>query len=138
MKKFRELADLMEIKYQVSQEELRKVTAQEAKIRDQIQRVDSYSNTDNGLKSVQMNSIGVDLAWRAWANRSKSTLNTELAQVLAKKELLLQSARRDFGKVLVSNSLSDTEIAEAAQLRQKRNLSQIQERLNLETPDSPQ
>ena len=135
MKKISDLATLMELKYQTSQVELRVICAQEAKIREQILRLDQQSKSSTCDEARMMKSLGADLLWNAWASRTKADLNTKLAQVLAKKELFLHAARRDFGKMLVSQKLSVQEDKARQKSKMSKKLDRILESLSLE--DSP-
>ncbi|MEP3638573.1 MAG: hypothetical protein ABJN14_15085 [Paracoccaceae bacterium] len=138
MNKLSDLATLMELKYQASQVELRSICVREAKIREQIARLDQQSISTLSAGASTMKSVGADMLWNAWAGRAKSDLNTELARVLARKEFFLRAARRNFGKVLASQSLSKEE-RNAVQISKKaRDLDGILESLKLSGPGTDQ
>ncbi|MEP6268559.1 MAG: hypothetical protein ABJ139_14670, partial [Paracoccaceae bacterium] len=69
--------------------------------------------------------------WKVWAGRTKSDLNTELAQVLARKEFFLRAARHDFGKVLVSQTLSENEQRATRRTKKANELDRILENLKM-------
>ena len=131
MNKLSDLATLMELKYQASQVELRSICVQEAKIRDQIARLDRQSISTLSTGASTMKSIGADMLWNAWAGLAKSDLNTELARVLARKEFFLRAARRNFGKVLASQSLSKEERNAAQKSKKAKDLDGILENLKI-------
>ncbi|MEO9822161.1 MAG: hypothetical protein ABJ370_21760 [Paracoccaceae bacterium] len=131
MNKLSDLAALMELKYQAGQMELRAVCAQETKIRNQILRLDQQSEALHSADTSMMKSVGADMLWKVWAGRTKSDLNTELAQVLARKEFFLRAARHDFGKVLVSQSLSENEQRTTRQATKANELDRILENLKM-------
>ncbi|MEP6018665.1 MAG: hypothetical protein ABJ251_09295 [Paracoccaceae bacterium] len=138
MNKLSDLATLMELKYQASQSELRSICDQEAKIREQIARLDQQSISTLSVDASAMKSVGADMLWNAWAGRTKSNLNIELARVLARKEFFLRAARRNFGKVLASQSLSNEARSAAQKSKKARDLDVILENLKIVGPGGGQ
>ncbi|MEP3845843.1 MAG: hypothetical protein ABJM43_10945 [Paracoccaceae bacterium] len=138
MNRLSDLATLMELKYQASQSELRSICGQEAKIREQIARLDQQSISTLSADASTMKSVGADMLWNAWAGRTKSNLNIELARVLARKEFFLRAARRNFGKVLASQSLSNEARSAAQKSKKARDLDVILENLKIVGPGGGQ
>ena len=103
---YKDLSRLMDLQYQVKQSELRRVAGLEATLRADIAKLDQQRRAVDEAGNEAMKSVGADMLWRGWSGRTKSELNMRLAQVLARKESLLYRARKDYGKVLVSQKLS--------------------------------
>ena len=59
----------------------------------------------NGM--TEMHSVGADILWRAWVARMLTQLNTELAQVLARKENCLAQVLRSFSRMNVTVQLAE-------------------------------
>lgn len=118
-----EMEKILDLKFQRKQQVFSKVLAQEAKLRAQIGQLNEQEQDAEQSNQQHIKAIGADVIWKAWLERTKTALNMELAQVLAQKERLLVSVRKDYGKLLVSRQLLRKQGAEIAHERQKKSLN---------------
>ncbi|KEJ91055.1 hypothetical protein [Sulfitobacter donghicola] len=112
---------LVDIKYQQQQESFARLVAHENRLKNALHKLDdqlanSRTNSDRSLQA-----IGADVIWEAWVGKKKKELNMELAQFLALKELHIDQIRQAYGKVLVTQGLS-----EKLKKGEKQKMAQIQ------------
>lgn len=96
---------LLNLKFQQKQSQISTLNAHEVRLRAQIAKINEQDKCVEQAATHQMRSIGADVIWKAWVGRTKTTLNQELAQILAQKEFLLKDLRREYGKTLAANEL---------------------------------
>ena len=128
MTRQRDLHDLKQITrahYDQHQQRFSKIVAQENALRGELARLDEMNrNTQPPEPAVtEMRAIGADVIWQGWLGRAKTSLNLQLARVLAVKERHLIEVRRAFGKVLVVEDLSKQFRAENRKLLGEKVLS---------------
>ena len=99
-----DLTALMRVADAVYQHESRamaELAREEQAIRGALSAVNAASD---GLKTAQIEETGrmvmtgAELAWRAWAGKRKTALNTELARVLVRKSQDMARVRAAFGR----------------------------------------
>ena len=114
---FDQLKALSSVKYQQSQHALAKITAREAELRAELDRMRSLvvETQSQPPEHAQMRAIGADVIWLSWVGQVQKQLNITLAQVLAQKERHMASHKEIHGKKLVSDQLA----ADHATKRQK-------------------
>ncbi|WP_227269261.1 hypothetical protein [Roseobacter weihaiensis] len=117
----KEIEQLLALKFQKKQGAVSKIILQERRLRAQLSRLDEQARTAETSQHQYLQAIGADVIWNAWLGRTKTSLNLELAQVLAQKEMLLQDARKDYGKLLVSRELMQNQ----AEIEQKKGHSKL-------------
>lgn len=83
-----------------------KVCAEEARLRNELTRLDTMATDAERQANNQQRAIGADVIWKAWVGRTKASLNRELALVLAQKDSMLSSVRREYGKLIVAEELA--------------------------------
>lgn len=105
MKDLDKLTSLSELKYEMSQVELRQLKAEEQRIRGDLTRLSENARSVDGDTKMSMEFIGADVVWQAWVGRMRTELNTQLAQVLAKQERHLARVRKEFSRVQVAREL---------------------------------
>lgn len=110
----RQLQAIVQAKYQHQQQSFGRLVAEEARLRDELARLDGFLADTRSMspQEREMRAIGADLVWQSWLGRSKAQLNLKLAQILAIKEQHLKQVRTAYGKLLVvqeliSNGTSD-------------------------------
>lgn len=122
---------LTELKYQKALNGISEILAQEVKIRDQIQRLREDIHTTQSLRvdEPNMQSVGADVVWLKWATGSIKSLNSELAQVLARKEHQISRQKR---------ALSEKNVAEiiVKSKKYKRSLEKKERSLKKSVEDS--
>ncbi|MBM1321049.1 hypothetical protein JQT77_01230 [Sulfitobacter mediterraneus] len=115
------------IAYQQRQHRFQTVLAEEARLRQEIQRLDGLDQQvrEQFLQNQNMRAIGADVLWLGWVGRSKTAVNMELSRVLAVKEHHLSEVRKAYGKRLVAEQLLDQHEKEKRQTGAKRDLDRI-------------
>jgi hypothetical protein len=103
------MEEILQIKFQNGQKAFTKIVAAEGKLRSELAKLDDMATLAEQANYNKMQSIGADVVWKAWLGRTRTALNLELAHVLAQKEAMKGRVRKDYGKLLASRSLVDTE-----------------------------
>ena len=133
-----EMERLLEMKFQRKQHVFSKVVAEENRLRAQIRQLDEQARDAAQTTGQPLRAIGADVIWKAWVDRTKTSLNLELAQVLAQKERLRGTVRKEFGKVQVSRHLiQDCGAQEDRERRQKALLTSVQSHFFLNARKPP-
>ncbi|MFT5786784.1 MAG: hypothetical protein ACI9KK_002144 [Ascidiaceihabitans sp.] len=107
MKPPHKLVVLMEMQYHHSHQSLQKVISKETLIRRELATLQDHTHAAQQLGLIdepEMRSMGADILWERWLERSRANLNTKLARVLATKEVHLSSVRKSFGKLQAANA----------------------------------
>ena len=122
-KTLKELEQLLDLKFRKKQFRYAKVLSHESRLREQLQRLDDQAKEAQKSKDHKLRAIGADVIWKSWLDRTKRTLNMELAQVLAQKEGLKSGVRREYGKLLVGRELLVNQQMDEKKEHQKQALS---------------
>jgi len=117
---------LTTVKYQQSQAAIATLSAREAELRVELQRLRSLTQETQAQQPehAQIRAIGADVIWLRWLGQAQRQLNIALAQVLAEKEGLMAAHRRAHGKKLVAENLVD----QAGKTRRQKAREQTLER----------
>ena len=110
MTKLYRLSQLMELQYQHDRQHLQSIIDQETALRSELATLQEHSDASNSAgfdDNTEMRSMGADVIWEQWLERSKTTLNMKLATVLAAKEERLGRVRQSFGKRQVAKAQAD-------------------------------
>lgn len=120
------LKDITQALYHKEQAAIKTILAEESALRSELKKLDQQvREATGGMQSaLPMQSIGADVIWLAWVGRTKTRLNIQLAQVLARKSRVMDKVRIAFGKQLVAKKMVEAE---------ERQLSQDQNMIMLET-----
>ena len=101
MNRIEELTALMEARYQRSQQPLKSITTRENQLREELEKLKLQLTSVHKHElhdHREMHSIGADVAWEKWVEKTRKALNLELATVLAEKQKHLTSVKNSFGK----------------------------------------
>lgn len=123
---FEKMRLLTDLKYQQSQSALSEIIAREAKLRSEIKqlRERAFEAQSLPLAAHSMQNIGADVIWLRWVAQATQALNTELAQVLAKKETLLAIQRRALGRKTVAKNLTTKALQKKQRERSAREIKE--------------
>lgn len=124
MRELEKLSALTELQYQTGQQELRALTQEESRLRRELERLKAQNREVDAVGVNIMNSVGADILWRSWVGRMRTQLNTQLAQVLSKKERFLARARRDYSRVLVTQELAEKQVMKTRAAKAKKTLGE--------------
>ena len=102
------LCDVSDALYQREVARLRALRDEEARLRAALAKLDAQAHaarelSDEALRGVR--EIGADIVWQGWLARHRATLQSELAQVLARKEHAMPAHRRAFGRAEAARAL---------------------------------
>lgn len=125
MKQMQELVDITEALYLKEQAAVQDILSEEEALRSKLAEIDQQiSKARDDISRIDpMQTIGADVVWQAWVGRAKTQLNTQLAQVLARKSLVMGKVRRAFGKTLIASQLAQAEGKTQRDRRQARSLA---------------
>ena len=124
MSDFARLKSLIELKYIKSQSALQEIAREEARLRQEIDKLRAHSADVDAQGIGTMSSLGADILWRAWVERALTQLNIELAQILARKEMYLAEARKAFSRMNISQEIADSQSAETLKIRTNARLEE--------------
>lgn len=97
---FRDMAKLTKLRALVMEKKVFALQAKEAAL--QADKSEVQTMWKNSLDSFDgadlMRLSGGDAVWQTWVTTRRDAINTELAQVLAEKDLIQQQASRAFGR----------------------------------------
>jgi len=103
--KLKSLVGIMEVRFLQRQTTFAKIVAEENRLRAELAKIDQLASDAQSKDDAYLKAIGADVIWNAWVGKTKSQLNRELALVLAQKNKILGSVRREFGKLLSAEQL---------------------------------
>ena len=120
LRQLRSIEKIFDLKFKKKQGAFIAVVQQENQLRSQLSKLETQFRESQIDGDQRMQAIGADVIWHSWVERSKKSLNMELAQVLAQKEKLLSNVKKDYGKLLISRELSSSmEKAESERMQSK-------------------
>ncbi len=101
------LLTVSQARYDHQQQAFARIVAEEKRLRGELARLTEMGRANaqdsDGLRPMQ--AIGADLLWQGWLARAQTTLNMQLARVLAVKEFEQRKVRQAFGKVVALQDL---------------------------------
>ena len=100
---------------------------EEARLRGQLTKLNAHvqATRSEADENHMMKALGADLLWEGWHTRAKRELNTELAQVTAKKLMAMDKLRKSFGR---KTAIADMAKAER-DLHKAARITALQEKL---------
>ncbi|MFK7761911.1 MAG: hypothetical protein AB8B62_01505 [Roseobacter sp.] len=122
-KELQDIENLLKIKFQIKQKSFLILVAEENRLRSQLSKIDDQSRLNESSHVHEIRAIGADVAWKSWVDRSKRTLNMELAHILAQKDQVRAKVKNDYGKVLVSGELRKSKYKQEIGTLQRRKLA---------------
>ena len=115
-KQLHQLAKVSRAQYLRELARIREILDRETALRGQLLRLAQQAERARRDHAADpaMQSLGADMAWQGWLGRSRRRLNTELAQVMARKLVAMDSVRNAFGREQAVQTLADAEAARRA------------------------
>ena len=120
MTRIQSLVQLMEVKYHSSQQGLQSVLKQETTIRTKLNTLANHAFDAHNISyesKPEMRSLGADMVWERWLERTRIQLNLELANILVTKEAHLSIVRRSFGKLQIARKMAQANIDKQKRMR---------------------
>lgn len=123
----KDLEHILEVKFNERQRAFANAVAAENALRAELAKLDAMAAAAAQSDHENMRAIGADIIWKAWLGRMKTSLNLELAQVLAQKDRLIHRVRKDYGRLLASRKLHQTHVAQRETRAKSQALSRVLE-----------
>ncbi|WP_375573811.1 hypothetical protein ABWH93_10535 [Seohaeicola saemankumensis] len=120
-KALQDVSSVMDAMYQSRVSGLQRLILQEAKLRDNLRRLDDMRETraELALDDHAMRALGADLLWQGWLMRQRSEINMQLANLMVQKAALIDALRLAFGRSQVAATLVTNARNEAQAKRNK-------------------
>jgi len=122
------LCDVSDALYQREVARFRALRDEETRLRTALAQLDAQARavrhlSDEALRGVR--EIGADIVWQGWLAQHRAALQSELAQVLARKEQAMPAQRRAFGRAEAARALRAQAHAEARTRQARREADRI-------------
>ncbi|WP_234170822.1 hypothetical protein [Ruegeria pomeroyi] len=101
-------------------EEEARITAQIARLDDQVLRIRAEGTGDHGYRSV-----GADILWQSWESRTRRQLNSDLARARAKRLSMMDELKRAFGRKQAIAQIAEDEKSARVKARRKAELDAL-------------
>ena len=118
------LAQVTDALYLREFEKIKSILEEEARLLENLSRLDDQVR-GNRDPDVTVRSLGADLLWQGWEERTRRQLNMELAQVRARKLVMMEKVRTAFGR----KQMIEDMMAQARSDRDRLKRVRAQERL---------
>ena len=95
-----QMSDVMRVLYDREFRAISSILVEESKMRSNLTRLEAQISRNRGAcaNDQMLLSVGAQLLWQGWTTRTHRQLNTELAQVMARKLVALDRVRIAFGR----------------------------------------
>ncbi len=126
----RDLAALAAATRTATEAKMRRLAADEAELREELAALETKCRAARSLNAGDMlaqRSVGADMLWQGWVNRTRRQLQIRLARVLAMKGAALQELRRAHGRSEAAEALVARAARTARNEREKRQIGQEQD-----------
>ncbi len=99
-KMLKQMQSVTEAQYLQEHARIKPILDVEAAIRGKLAQLDRQVKDarDQANGDLTMKSVGADLLWQGWHDRTRRQLNIELAQATAKKLMAMDRLRKSFGR----------------------------------------
>ena len=116
------LTELAGLRFRAVQAEMAEILKREAALRRNLEQLtQSKAAQSEALQRVDQPALiaGADIRWQRWVDQRRTTINTELAQVLAQKENCRLKLTGAFGRDQAAQALHKRQ-HDADRIRQRR------------------
>ncbi|PIE12435.1 MAG: hypothetical protein CSA70_09805 [Rhodobacterales bacterium] len=130
MNDFEDLRHITETLYQRDMSALQAIVAEENALRADLAKLDDQMRVaEQGSEESRFvqRSIGADILWRGWVERTRATLQMRLAGVMARKGEARLRMAKSHGKAEVARELSEKSAQTKMRAREARISEQIQD-----------
>lgn len=95
-------------------QKVRGILEEETTLRQKLAQLDTQiADNQTAIRNDHtMKTVGVDMLWQGWVTRTRRNLNTELAQVMARKLVAMDGVRQAFGRRQAVEKLLDLDKAD--------------------------
>ncbi len=125
--KLAQMSRVTEAMYLAEYRKVQTVLQEEARIRGALAQLREQADSERAALAgdMPMQTIGADLLWQAWLERSRKQLNIELSQVLARKSVLMDRVREAFGRRNAVQQMQGKAVADHRAERRKAQLERL-------------
>lgn len=117
--KIGQLSEVIQVLYDREYLKVSGLLAEETRIRSQLTQLDTQSRKACA-NNVDMQAVSALFLWQRWSARSRQQLNSELAQVMAKKLMAMDRVRKAFCRKQALAEIESTETLASAKRRNKK------------------
>lgn len=95
-------------------QKIRSILEEETTLRQKLAQLDTQiADNQTAIRNDHtMKTVGADMLWQGWVTRTRRNLNTELAQVMARKLVAMDGVRQAFGRQQAVEKLLDLDKAD--------------------------
>lgn len=118
-----QMSAVTETMYQREYSAIRSILNEETVLRKSLAQLEIHSQAAkmDQVRDCTMKTIGADILWQGWVSKTKSRLNIELAQVMARKMDAMTQVRKAFGKKeAVKNLIKSARQEQLKKVNQRR------------------
>jgi len=119
-----QLLRIARLRYLKDHHQVAAVLQEETRLRQALQNLDRQAR-EQCETGAAMQLVGADIVWQSWLDRSRRTLNMELAQLLGRKETVLDRVRQSFGRQTAIQSMLARQKSENFRIAQRRFLESL-------------
>ena len=125
------MSDVMRAMFDKEFRAISVILAEESSLRNKLHQLEVQINQNRDVcqNDLKLQAVGAQLLWQGWTTRTHRQLNTELAQVLARKLVSMDRVRLAFGR---QQAVEMMQLTERQMLRKKRATLQNQALMALE------
>lgn len=119
MAMLRQMAAVTEAQYLKEHAKIKPILDQEARLRGQLNKLSEQVQAARAQvdQDVPMKALGADLLWQGWHIKARRDINSQLAQVTARKLMAMDRLRRTFGR---KTAVAEMEKTEALRLKEAK------------------
>ncbi len=119
---FKDMKLLTDAVFQSRLAGLQSITAEENALRGGLARIAGRRGeaTDDPATHLMMQTLGADILWQGWMDNQHRSLNMQLANVLARKEVLRHGLKTAFGRAQAAESLYAQNLAQRLKTARRR------------------
>lgn len=122
-----QMSEVMRVLYEKEYRAIGAILAEEAELRSKLTQLERQValNREAGKNSHAIQAVGAQLLWQGWTTRTHRQLNTELAQVMARKLVAMDRVRIAFGRQRAVDMLQSGERSAQRKRRIKQQESSL-------------
>jgi len=126
-----QMSEVMRTLYEREFRAIAAILAEESTLRGQLSRLSEQisRNQEAGPNDHKIQAVGAQFLWQGWTTRAHRQLNTELAQVMARKLVAMDQIRVAFGRQRA------VEMMQSSKRMQSRKRRIRQQEINLLAPN---
>jgi hypothetical protein len=128
-----QMSEVMRAMFDKEYQAISGLLVEETSLRKKLRQLEIQISQNRKLcsKDTRIQSVGAQFLWQGWTTRTHRQLNTELAQVMARKLVAMDRVRIAFGR---QQAIEMMQVSERRLLKKRQSLRQSQVLLSLGVP----